>query len=193
MGRRVLYIAHGMERLVTVVGRLSGWLMLALMAVIVIDVLLRRWFVIGSTALQELEWHLHGALFLLTLGYAYLRGAHVRIELIHERLEPRKKAWVEFGGLLLALLPYCIAIMWFASDYAARAFIIGESSPSPAGLPSRWIIKSILLIGFALLGLAGLARLIRVSVFLFGPPELANDTGFASGDVGEIRLEDNRT
>lgn len=193
MGRRCLRTAQIIEWFITGIGRLSGWLMLALTAVITFDVLLRHWFVIGSTALQEMEWYLHGALFLLALGYAYLRGAHVRIELIHERLSLRQKAWIEFGGLLLALLPYCIAILWFGSAYVTRAFISGESSPSPAGLPARWMIKSILLVGFMLLGLAGFARLLRVSVFLFGAPDIAQESGFPSiENTQENNLEERR-
>lgn len=193
MFKGILHTARRIEHLVIHIGRLSGWLMLALMAVIVLDVVLRRWFVIGSTALQELEWHLHGALFLLSIGYAYLKGAHVRIELIHDRLNARKKAWIEFGGLLFALIPYCAAILWFGSDYALRAFTIMESSPSPAGLPWRWIIKTILVAGFLLLGLAGLARLMRVSVYLFGPHMLQPETGFAHGEDVQSRPEDSRT
>ena len=44
-----------------------GWLFLVLTAVIVFDVLSRKWGFqlpgMGSTRLQELEWHLHTALF----------------------------------------------------------------------------------------------------------------------------------
>lgn len=108
-----LLFANFLDAVIQRIGRSSGWLLIALMLVIMGDVILRHWFVIGSTALQELEWHLHGAVFLLTLGYAYLNGAHVRIELVHERLSPRARAWVEFFGLTLALIPYCFAILWF--------------------------------------------------------------------------------
>jgi TRAP-type mannitol/chloroaromatic compound transport system permease small subunit len=180
----LLRVAGRIEQFVCVVGRGAGWLALVLVTVIVFDVLFRRW----STTLQELEWHLHGALFLLTLGYAYLRGAHVRIELVHERLSPRAKAWIEFIGLLAALIPYCIVIIWFGYEYALRAFLSGEGSPSPGGLQHRWIIKTVLIAGFALLGLAGFARLLRSAVYLFGPSDLSDRTGFANGTaVAEAR------
>lgn len=191
--RTLLRLAGHLERHVSVIGRGAGWLMPLLVLVIVADVVLRHWFVIGSTRLQELEWHLHGALFLLSLGYAFLRGAHVRIELVHDRLSPRAKAMVELCGLLLALLPWCAAMLWFGADYAGRALLVGEASSSPGGLPMRWIIKSVLVAGIVLLALAGFARLIRAAVFLFGPPELAQATGFARGEMATSHGEEQRT
>lgn len=193
MMRHLLFIAEAIERGVAAIGRAAGWLALAMVIVIVADVVLRRWFVIGSTKLQELEWHLHGALFLLTLGYAYLKGAHVRIELVHERLGSRAKAWIEFCGLLAFLLPYCVAVFYFGVDYTGRAFATGEASPSPTGLGARWVIKSTLVLGFTLLAAAGLARLLRASVYLFGPPSLAEASGFARGEGAASHPEEERT
>jgi TRAP-type mannitol/chloroaromatic compound transport system permease small subunit len=43
-------------------------------------------------------------------------------------------------------------------------------SPSPGGLPLRWLIKAALPLAFALLGLATLSRLLRVTCFLFAAP-----------------------
>jgi len=189
---RLLGIARGLERAVAAVGRAAGWLLPLLAMLIVTDVVLRRWFVIGSVKLQELEWHLHGTVFLFALGYAYLKGAHVRIELLHERLSPKAKAWIELAGLLLALLPFCAAVLWFGFDYAERAFLVGESSPSPTGLPHRWIVKSILVAGVALLALAGIGRVIRVAVYLFGPASLHEASGFARGEAAASHLEEER-
>lgn len=192
IARSALGLAGALERLVAAVGRWAGWLLPLLAALIVADVVLRRWFVIGSVKLQELEWHLHGAVFLFALGYAYLRGAHVRIELLHERVSPRGKAWVELLGILLALLPFCLAVLWFGIDYAERAFLVGEASPSPTGLPHRWIIKSALVAGIVLLALAGFSRLIRVTVYLFGPASLREASGFAHGEAAASHLEEER-
>ena len=192
MSRALLRIAERIEAVVRWIGRQAGWLAPALMLVIVADVLLRRFFGTSSSKMQELEWHLHGALFLLAMGFAYLEGAHVRIEVLHERFAPRTKAWIEFVGLLVTLLPYCAAILWFGWDYVLRAILSGEASPSPTGLPMRWIIKSVLLAGFVLLALAGVARLLKSGVYLFGPSALSEATGFAHGEAAESHIEEDR-
>jgi len=175
----LLHAARALERLSSFIGRLGAWLIVALMLVIITDVTLRHWFVIGSTKLQELEWHLHGGLFLLCLGWAYTKGAHVRIELISERFSPRTQAWIELLGCLLLLLPYVIAILHFGVDYTSFSYAFNESSASATGLPDRWIIKGAIVFGFAILGIAGVARALNAVVFLFGGDELGKQTPFS--------------
>lgn len=175
---RLLTFASLMDSGATRLGRASAWLIVVLILVIMTDVTLRRWFVIGSTKLQELEWHLHGALFLLALGRAYTRDAHVRIELASERFSPRGKAWVELAGCCLFLLPYVAAVIWFGIDYVGYSLEYDEASPSATGLPHRWIIKAAIPIGFLTLGMAALSKLIHASVFLFGQEKFAHQTSF---------------
>lgn len=175
-----LRLAEAFARMVTTIGRIAAWLAIAMMIVILLDVILRRYFVIGSTKLQELEWHLHGVLFLFCLGFAYVREAHVRIELVRERLSAEARAWLELLGTLLFLLPYCAAILHFGFDYAEMAYRNQEVSASLTGLGARWIIKSTLVVGFVVLGLAGIAAALKAVVFLFGPDELALRTGYAA-------------
>ena len=122
--------------------------------------------------LQEAEWHAHVILFTLLIGYTYIKDAHVRIDLVRERLSERTQWWIELLGCLLFLIPYCVLVVYFSYDFTVRSYINQEISSSATGLTHRWIIKSFLPIGFALLGLAGIAVLFRKIVELFGPPDL---------------------
>ncbi len=170
--QRLLKFSDTLNAFVDRVGRMAAWLAVAMMLVILTDVILRRYFIIGSTKLQDLEWHLHGGLFLLCLGFGYLRGAHVRIELVWERFSYRTKVALEALGCLLFLLPYCAAILKFGFDYAAMSYANQEVSASSTGLPMRWIIKFVLVAGFGILAMAGVATLIRAVIILFGPAHL---------------------
>lgn len=169
---RLLRLSDALNAFVDRVGRMAAWLAVAMMLVILTDVVLRRYFIIGSTKLQDLEWHLHGGLFLLCLGFGYLRGAHVRIELVWERFSYRSKVALEALGCLLFLLPYCAVILKFGFDYAAMSYANQEVSASSTGLPMRWIIKFVLVAGFGILAMAGVATLIRAVIILFGPAHL---------------------
>jgi len=165
-------IARALSRLVAFFGRIGAWAAVALMVVILTDVILRRYFVIGSAKLQELEWHLHGILFLTTLGYGYLEGAHVRIELFRDKWSQKTKAWVELFGILLFLLPFTIVTIKFSIDYAAMAYANAEISASMTGLGLRWVIKSFMAFGLSLLTLAGIAEALYLVLYLFGPENL---------------------
>ena len=160
------------ETVIVWIGRVTAWVAILLMLVIVFDVVTRRFFVLGSTKLQELEWHIHAVLFLFCLGWAYLKDAHVRIDLVRERLSDRAQKWVELIGCLMFLIPYAIIVIFYGVDWWHRSFIQNESAASATGLPYRWIIKAALPIGFTILLLSGIGMAFRKIVQLFGTPDM---------------------
>lgn len=170
--KRLSAISDGIDRLLTMVGKIAAWAGFALVAVTIFDVITRRFFVIGSTQLQELEWHFHVVLFTLCIGWAYMKDAHVRIDLLRERLSDRTQWWIELAGCILFLLPYCALVIWFSADFWHRSWLQGECSNSATGLCYRWTIKAFIPIGFSLLALSGIAVMLRKIVELFGPPAL---------------------
>lgn len=168
----LMRVSEGLDRVIVKIGRVAAWAGLALIAVTIFDVVTRRFLVLGSTKLQELEWHFHVILFAFCLGYAYLKDAHVRIDLVRERLSERTQWWLEVAGCLLFLLPFCAMVVWYGINFTYRSFAISEVSASATGLSYRWLIKAVIPIGFTLLGLAGIAVLLRKFVELFGPEDL---------------------
>ncbi len=170
--RHLFQLQEFLARIVIGVGKVSAWFSIPLMVVIIFDVVTRRFLVLGSTKLQEGEWHLHALLFLLCIGFAYLNDAHVRIDLIRERLSSRARDWVEFVGCIVFVIPYCLIVVYFAEDFVERSWAVGEASDSATGLPYRWAIKACLPIGLFVLLLSGITVLLRKIIELFGPPDL---------------------
>ena len=170
--RQLFRIQDILARIVTRVGKLSAWLSIPLMVVIIFDVVTRRFLVLGSTKLQEGEWHLHAVLFLLCIGFTYIEDAHVRIDLLRERLSTRAKDWVELIGCIIFVIPYCLIVTYFAEDFVERSWAVGEASDSATGLPYRWAIKACLPIGLFVLLLSGITVLLRKIIELFGPADL---------------------
>ena len=178
------------------VGKLAAFLFVPMMVIILYDVLQRKylgynpdftnteWYrFFTSTRLQEMEWHLHATLFLLALGYGYVKDAHVRIELVRDNLRPRTRAWIELFGALLFMVPYCYVVIEYGIDNALRAYHIGEGSDALTGLPNRFIIKGMLPLGFVFVALAGLSAALKCVVYLFGPSSLRADAGQYAGDT----------
>jgi TRAP-type mannitol/chloroaromatic compound transport system permease small subunit len=128
-----------------------------------------------------MEWHLHAALFLFCLGFAYVQDAHVRIELVRDRLSPPARVWLELLGALLFLFAYCVVIVKFGFSFAERPWSTSEISSAHTGLSHRWIIKALQPIGFIILGASGIAAALRCVVYLFGPEELRPRTDRYAG------------
>ena len=177
----MIRLSETLRRFVDRVGRFGSWFAVPLILITVFDLFIRKtgvvqiWLVenvseyFGSTLLQELEWHSHTVLFALVLGFGYIWNSHVRVDLVRERLELRKKAWLEFIGLTIFLIPFCSTVVYFAIVYAYDSWAIGEISASLVGLSHRWVIKSILAIGLIIAVIAGIAVWLQVAMVLFGP------------------------
>ncbi len=151
----------------TRIGKLVAWLQLPLMVIIIFDVVFRRFLNVGSVMLQELEWHLHAVLFLFTAAYAYQCDAHVRIDIVRNRLSERARNWVELIGCLIFLIPYTAIVVWLGIGFVERSWGLGEISDAPGGLPYRWIIKSSIPLAFLLLFLQGWSVALRTIIQLF--------------------------
>jgi TRAP-type mannitol/chloroaromatic compound transport system permease small subunit len=165
----LLKLAEGLRRLLEVVARASGWLLVVMATVTCFDVLARKTGLpVPLTRLQELEWHFHAALFSLWMGYGYTINAHPRVDSFTETLTLRRKAWIELAGCLLLALPYMALVAYYSIDFVAASYTVHEQSASSVGLTHRWIIKAIYAAGLWLVVLGILSVLARVVVFLFG-------------------------
>ncbi len=144
------------ERVVDVVGECTSWLALAIIVLMATNVLLRYLFNTGSVWSQELEWHLLVPLILFGTSYALRHGDHVRVDIVYGRFSQRNKVIVDLVSAIL-----CIAIsalfIWLSLHYVQQAYVIGESSQDPGGLPHRYLLKALIPIGFALLLLQSVA------------------------------------
>lgn len=164
---------------------LCGVMLFILTAVIIYDVVGRRMFDTGSILLQELEWHLHGAIAVLAFGYAYLKDAHVRIDVFAQRLSGRIRLRIEIAAILLCLVPFMLFLAYHGYWFAERAFVRGEGSTGGLGLPERWIIKSAIPVSAVLAILGGLAVALRASVAL-SRPELLRDGPFEMDNPSKV-------
>ena len=160
------------DRSIIRLGNAVSWIWLLLLAVIVLNVVMRYVFAQGRIEFEEIQWHLYSIGFLLGLSYGFVTDSHIRVDVIRERLSPTTQAWIELYGSLLLLLPFIMLVLVAAIPFVSYSYSIGEVSEAPGGLPFRWVIKSFLVIGFLLLLLSVTARLSRVFCFLFSwPPE----------------------
>ena len=156
-----------LEKLVRGIGIVACWIFIPGQILIAMTHTLgRRVFEFPGTALQELEWHFFVALIFLAFGLTYLADRHVRIDIARERFGPRLRAWIETIGFFVALLPFCLTVIYFGAHAAWHAYQTGEHSRASLGLPYRWIIKSVVPAGFFILLLAGTAITARNIGFL---------------------------
>lgn len=146
----------GIERFIEIVGECTAWIALVIVVLMAVNVLLRYAFSIGSVWAQELEWHLLAPLILFGMSYTLRHGEHVRVDIVYGRFPDRTKRVVDLVSALLTIA-LSILVIWFSLNYVHQSYVIDEGSPDPGGLPHRFLLKSLIPIGFALLLLQAIA------------------------------------
>ena len=166
MGR--FFISNFITKISRVCNQISGWFSLILVLLTVQQVLARYFFSESSIAMQELEWHLFAAIFLLASAYAIKTDSHVRVDIFYSRLSKKSQHIIDSFGLLFFLIPSMLFLMYYGIDFVIQSrsygqnanevqgifgwILAGEGSANPGGLPARWLLKALIPI-FALLNI----------------------------------------
>src|ERR1044071_1730742 len=158
---RIISLAAAIDRVNAAVGRAASWCALAIVLIGFAVVLLRYVLGLGSIWLQESILYAHAALFLLAAAWTLKEGGHVRVDVFYASASPRVKGWIDLLGVLLLLLPFCIAIIWFSWPYVARSWAILERSHESSGLPLVFLLKTLIPLFTAMLALQGLSQAIK--------------------------------
>lgn len=172
----LLLFSRSVDRLNTWMGRLAMVFILLTTLISAGNAISRKAFDLSSNALLEVQWYLFAGVFMLGSGYAFLRNAHVRIDFVSARLTARTRNWIDVGGILLVLVPFCVLCMWLSWPLFMRAWVSGEMSQNAGGL-IRWPVYLLIPTGFGLLLLQGLSELVKRIAYLRGqgPDTLAHD------------------
>lgn len=160
------------NRFSEMLGKITAVLFLLLLLNVFLDVIMRYLFNDVSIGMQELEWHLYAAIFMLAIPYTLYKDGHVRVDIIYDNLNIRKQAWIDLFGTLILLMPFCILVARYGIDFTIESYKLGEGSGDPGGLPYRWIIKSVIPFAFIAITISGLGLILK-SINIIKHPNIA--------------------
>jgi TRAP-type mannitol/chloroaromatic compound transport system permease small subunit len=166
-------IADGIDRLTAAVGRIAIWCSLYIVVAEFAVIVLRYAFGFGSIRLQESVLYAHAGLFMLAAAWTLQVGRHVRVDIFYAQASPRRRALVDLLGAVTFLLPFAATLFVLALPYVERSWLILEGSPQPSGLPFVYLLKTVILIFAALIGLQGVAQAIHAALILSTPSRQA--------------------
>ncbi|OIQ47021.1 MAG: C4-dicarboxylate ABC transporter [Gammaproteobacteria bacterium MedPE] len=137
----IIFLKDLLGKVIDFVGILVACSVITLLGTIFYNVVNRYLFDDVDIGLQELEWHLFACMFLFGMGYSLKENAHVRVDVIYEKLGKKAQAAINLFGTLTLLIPISLLIIYYGYDFANEAFLSNERSGDPGGLTHRWIIK----------------------------------------------------
>ncbi len=147
-------------------GKFAALLFILLLFNVFYDVMMRYIFNDVSIGMQELEWHLYSAIFMLGIPYTLYKNGHVRVDIIYDNLSARKQAWIDLLGTLFLLIPFTVLVANYGIDFAIESYKLGERSGDPGGLLYRWIIKAVIPFAFIAISISGVGLILKSIVFL---------------------------
>lgn len=176
MTNPLVKIARLIERIARWLGEITSWLVLGTLASVLVAVIasamraneMLTWGVdiplfgdnLTVNDVIDLEWHFFAIMVMIGGTYAYLDDKHVRSDLIYAGLSRKAKKWIDSIGDLFLMLPFAAVMCWLSIGFMMRSYNSGEGSDY-GGMLDRWMIKSMIPIGFAILCLVILARVVR--------------------------------
>ena len=155
--------ANGLDRISIVTGKAAAWLTLVMVLVTFVVVVMRYVFDAGAVWLQESVVWMHAVVFMIGAAYTLQQDEHVRVDIFYRNMNDRRRALVDLLGVVVFLLPVCAFLAIKAWDFVLVSWQLREGSREPGGLPYPFIplLKSVLLVMPAALGLQGLSMLLR--------------------------------
>jgi TRAP-type mannitol/chloroaromatic compound transport system permease small subunit len=163
----LLKLSHYIDGFSRLVGKTVIWLVLAAALISAANAVARKAFSVGSNAFLEIQWYLFAAVFLLGAGHTFLQNAHVRIDVLANKMSKRARTWIDILGILIFLLPLSYFMIQFSWPVVSAAYVSGEMSSNAGGL-IRWPVYALVPLGFGLLGLQAVSELIKRIGFLMG-------------------------
>jgi TRAP-type mannitol/chloroaromatic compound transport system permease small subunit len=151
-------------------GTVAMWIVIPTVAVGFVNVVLRyTGAVIGqrltSNGIIELQYYMYSVIFLVGFAYVLKHQINVRVDFWFANLSRKRKAWIDFIGNWIGLVPFCIIGIWVSTPQALQSIRVGEMSPDASGLP-RGPIKALLALAFVLLLIQALGEQIRLYAVL---------------------------
>jgi TRAP-type mannitol/chloroaromatic compound transport system permease small subunit len=153
-------------------GRIAVWLVLAACAVSAGNAVSRYALDLSSNAWLELQWYMFAAMVLLGAPFVLKENGHVRVDIFYGHASTRTRVWIDLLGLVFFLLPVMIAIMAMSWPFFVASYLGDETSGNAGGL-SRWPVKLVIPVGFALMVLQGFSEIVKRIAFLLGLIEMS--------------------
>lgn len=136
----------------------------------------------GLIWLQEAYIWTHVFVIVLGAGYTMMSGGFVRVDVFYARWGVRRRAVTDMVMTLLLLVPFLIVFGTAVWTFWSASYAADEGSLNPGGMGNYWILKASLLGFILLIGLQGLAFVLRGLLVLSGREEFGLHHGGHGAD-----------
>lgn len=167
MLKNIVNLIDSFSRLI---GKTVSYIMIFVVAVVIYEVSMRYIFKKPTIWASEAIVFSCGIVYVLGSSWTLLENRHVKIDILWGKLSLRTKRIVDSVTFFLFAL-YMVLMIWEGSKFAWESLRIAETTGTPWD-PPVYPIKIIFLIGFIMLLMQGISKLLKDLYFIIKGKEL---------------------
>jgi TRAP-type mannitol/chloroaromatic compound transport system permease small subunit len=120
-------------------------------------------YVFGASTLwaYEVGLMIGATIYVMAWAYVHKNHGHVRVDILYQRLSPRKQAIIDVIGDLFLFIPLMILLVSLSVDWAWRSWATNEKMYETGWYPPASPLRTMVALGVCLFALQGLAQFIR--------------------------------
>jgi TRAP-type mannitol/chloroaromatic compound transport system permease small subunit len=154
-------IVRAINGLNEIVGRVVSVLAMVFAAIIIYDVILRYVFNEPTRWAFDVSKQIFGFYFIMLGGYALRHKAHVRVDILTEKLNAGAQRAIDLLGYLIFFFPFGWVFVTRSWDFALRSWNQGEVTYGAIQMPV-YPLKIAMCVAAGLLLLQGIAEVIKI-------------------------------
>ncbi len=150
------------------IGEQVKWALPVLVLSVAFSVFTLSIFGLSWTKLFESAEYLHATTIMLGAAATLLAGQHVRVDIFHARMPPKKKALTDLCGFYILLMPVCLLLLWNSHSFINFAWMSLEGSAEADGIKGEYLLKTTIPIFCIMMLAQGLSIALRAAKVLAG-------------------------
>lgn len=172
-------ICRGINLINDWIGRICSFAVLGILAVIVIEVVMRRLLHSPQIWTMDVICMTFGCYVIMTCAYGFQKKAFVAVDVLYARLKPLTQNILHLITYLLFLVPFGFVLVPESCRFFIRSFVTGEKGYS-VWAPQVWPVKLCLFLGLLLLSLQGVSEMLKCVIGIADAVHSKSEGGVAS-------------
>ena len=142
-------------------GKAFSWCIVILMGGTCYEVVMA--YVFNAPTLWNFDFSLqmYGAIFMMAGAYTLATEAHVRGDVIYRLFPTKVQGWIDLVLYFVVFFPGVIALGFYGYEYAAKAWMIKETSWNSPAQIQIYMAKSLIPLAGTLLTIQGVSEVFR--------------------------------
>ena len=157
----MLIIIRAIDALNELVGRIVSVVAILFALIIIYDVVMRYAFNDPTRWAFDVSRQLYGFYFVMLGGYALRHGAHVRVDILTERLSRGWQRIVDLLGYAIFFFPFTYVFTTRSWDFAMKSWSQGEKTYGAIQMPV-YPLKMAMCAAATLLLIQGIAEVLKI-------------------------------